>query len=61
MRHRFHSYGMTVLPLNVAHAMNSSGAIAGATGRNAAIDRDGGVMVLQGMAGYTALAGNGHI
>ena len=52
----FDSYSMTVLPLEAAHAMNSSGVIAGTTGGNAAIYREGNVVVLPGQAGYTALA-----
>ena len=56
MRHSPHSYSMTVLPLDAAHAMNAAGVIAGASGGNAAIYRDGNVVILAGMAGYTALA-----
>jgi hypothetical protein len=56
MLHPFHSYSMTVLPLDAAHAMNSLGVIAGTVGGKAAIYREGNVVLLQGQAGYTALA-----
>lgn len=55
MPHHFHSYSMSVLPLDAAHAMNPAGVIAGTTGGRAAIYRDGTVVLLQGQAGYTGL------
>jgi hypothetical protein len=66
MLHGFHSYSMRVLPLEAAYAMNSSGVIAGTTGGNAALYREGNVVVLAGMAGYsgltaTAISDNGII
>jgi hypothetical protein len=51
----FDSYSVTVLPLDRAWAMNSSGVIAGTIGGNAALYRDGNVVLLPGMAGYTGL------
>jgi hypothetical protein len=58
MLHGFDSYGITVLPLEV-YAMNSSGVMAGATGGNAALYRNGNVVLLSGKAGYTGLTATG--
>ncbi len=55
MPHDLHAYSMTVLPLDAAHGMNALGVIAGTTGGNAAIYRDGSVVLLPGQPGYTGL------
>lgn len=54
MSHIFHSsYSMSVLPLDAAHAMNSAGVVAGTTGGNAALYRNGSVVLLPRQPGYT--------
>jgi uncharacterized membrane protein len=50
------SYAMTVLPLDAAFAINTSGAIAGRKGGRAAIYAQGNVILLPGKAGYSDLA-----
>jgi hypothetical protein len=61
-----YTYTMSVLPLDAAFAINKSGAIAGRVGDNAAVYTGGTVVLLPGMAGYSALtatdiADNGFI
>src|SRR4029453_5653771 len=60
------SYTMSVLPLDYAYDINSSGTIVGQLGDNAAVYTQGTVVMLPGKAGYTNLmatniADNGFI
>ncbi|HJU05058.1 MAG TPA: hypothetical protein VJ692_07870 [Nitrospiraceae bacterium] len=60
------SYSMSVLPLDAAFAINTSGAIVGRVGANAAVYMQGNVVLLPGKEGYsnltaTDIADNGFI